>query len=88
MKLSLIKSYAITFFHSPVFIDFGPVIGGSVGGILGLILVIAVIAIMITYCKYRKTSQKKNEAKNVAVNYTQGKYGAAEEVSDILVIIV
>lgn len=71
----------------PIFIDYGQVIGGSVGGVLGLLLVIAVIVIVVMYYKCRKTGHEKIKSSKVAVKYTQGEYGAAEEVECMTLII-
>ena len=67
---------------------YGPIIGGSVGGVLELILVTAVIVITITYCKCRKSRYRKSETWKGAVKYTQGQYDIAEKVKLVTLPVV
>ena len=64
---------------------YGPIIGGSVGGVLGLTLVTVVIIIIITYCKCRKSRYKTWKGE---VRYTQGQYGTTEKVKLVTLYIL
>jgi hypothetical protein len=74
------------FSSSNFLVDYGQIIGGSVGGVLGLTLVTAVIVIIIAYCKCRKTRYERSKTWKGAVKYIRAQYGAAEKVYKLMTL--